>query len=129
MNIQWISLKGEKANIFSIFAVVVAAWSSESAAHTDTHIDTCTHTYAHTHICTQLSQAAGKQWDGWPRLGAGFEDMQEKPSAYKVRNLYSHSLRNQGREVEIIPTFFLPQNIVNFLSNSLGFFYIYIFWR
>lgn len=52
MNIQWISLKAEKANIFSIFAVIVAGWSAESAAHTDT--DTHSHTHTNTHMHTPI---------------------------------------------------------------------------
>ena len=56
--------------------------------------------------------------------------MQEKPSAYKVRNLYSHSQRNHG-EVESIPTFFfffflLIEIIVNFLPPHSLFFYLSI---
>ena len=51
--------------------------------------------------------------------------MQEKPSAYKVRNLYSHSQRNHG-EVESIPTFFfffflLIEIIVNFFPPPYSF--------
>lgn len=44
----------------------------------------------HRDIHPNIAQS-GKHWDGWPRLGVGLEDMQEKPSAYKVRNPYSHT--------------------------------------
>lgn len=53
--------------------------------------------------------------------------MQEKPSAYKVRHLDPHSQRNQERKVEIIPTFTLPQNIVNFLPHGL-FHTVFFIW-
>ena len=87
--------------------------------HTDTH----KHTYAHHHACSQLSQAAGRHWDGWPRLGAGFEDMQENPSAYKVRDLYP-SMRNQGRRVEILLTFFPAIQNAGFSLWS-----VFLFWH
>lgn len=41
---------------------------------------------AHRDIHPNTAQS-GKHWDAWPRLGAGLEDVQEEPSAYKVRFL------------------------------------------
>jgi len=57
INMNWIYLKGEE--IYAYHLNFCCCFSLEWC--------TCTH------ICTQFSQAAGKPWDGWPRLDARFE--------------------------------------------------------
>lgn len=69
----------KRGKIISFFFFGICCISLEHLKH-GTHGD----------IHPNIAQS-GKHWDGWPRLGAGLEDMQEKPSAYKVRNPDSHT--------------------------------------
>lgn len=62
INMQWISLKGKKANIFPNFVVVVVARSTESTAHTNTH----TYTQVHSHILyMHTAQSGGREAARW----------------------------------------------------------------
>lgn len=73
INILWISPWGRTGKYVTYCCCCCGCLELGSTVHLHTPEK---HTYAHSHTSTrtQLSQAVGRQWDGWPTSAAGFED-------------------------------------------------------